>query len=67
MVTKLPRGSWPRLAVDDARDVPPDRAEVAALHVGVDIDDAADVVMIHRRHLLRARDRGDIGKDRPAA
>ncbi len=54
----------PAVGIDDPRDVAADRAEVAPLHVGVDIDHAADVVVVDRRHLLRARDGGDVGQDR---
>ena len=51
MVTKLPRGSRFAVGVDDARDVAADRAEIAVLHRAVDIDHAADVVVVDDRHL----------------
>ena len=50
-------------AVDDLVDLAADGAEVAALHVAVDVDDAADVVVGDDGHLGAARDGGDVAED----
>ena len=53
--------------IDDTCDVAADGAEIAPLHVGIDVDHAADVVVIDGRHFLRPLDGGDIGQDRRRA
>jgi hypothetical protein len=66
--------TWPRtvsevalerglVGVDDALHLAGDRAEVAVLDVGVDIEHAADVVVADDGRLGAARDGGDVGED----
>src|SRR6185437_8017744 len=49
--------------VDDALYVMRDGAEIAVLHVGVDIERAADVVVRDDWHFRRARECGYVGED----
>ena len=51
------------VAVDDALDLAGDGAEVAVLHVGVDVEGAADVVVADDGQLGGAGDGGDVGED----
>ncbi len=70
MVSKLPANrnkAPPRqkfaVLIDDLRDIPADRAQITVLHRGVNIDHAADIVVVDHLHLVRALDGGNIGKD----
>src|SRR5258707_1174399 len=58
--TARERGS---VGSDDAINVAADGAEVAVLYVGVDIEDAANVVVIDGFHFAGAVDGGDVSKD----
>ena len=59
---KLPRGNSFWLASTMRCDLTADGAEVPVLHGGINIHDAADVIVIQHRHLTRSRDRGDVGQ-----
>ena len=62
-MTKVPRGSELRVGVENLRDLARYAAQVAVLHVGVDIHHAADVVVIHDLHLMSASDTGEVAQD----
>ncbi len=51
------------VAIDDALHIARDGAEVAILHVGVDVEGAAGVVVADDGRLAGARDVGDVGQD----
>ncbi len=70
MVSNCPRTYQVRAArqdlavgVDDARHFVAHAAQVAPVHGAVDIDHAADVVVVHRRHAAAAGDGGDVVQD----
>ena len=52
-----------RVGIENLRDLPAHAAQVAVLHVGIDIDHAADVVVVHDLHLMSAPDAGEIAQD----
>ena len=62
-VTKVPRGNDFSLALRIFVICRLTAAQVAVLHVGIDIDNAADVVVVHDLHLMPAVDTGEVAQD----